>query len=427
METPIDFVEAMRPLGVALAIGLLVGIQRGYAQHQEREQQFGGTRTFGLIGLLGGLVAMLAQVAAEPFLLFAGILAVTAFLATSYWAAASEGEIGLTSEFAAVVTFAAGVIAGYGQLLVAAAIGVVTATLLAAKPFTGRFTAALDERDITATVKFLVLAALLLPLLPDETYGPSPWNAVSPFKVGLMIVFISGLGFFGYVLIQLVGAGRGIGITGILGGLVSSTAVTLTFAERSRDSSRLSGMLGLGVLMAWTIMYARVLVEVGVVNFELLPEVLLPIGVGGVVAGAWAGYLFYKSRSEDSSSEGGETTFSNPFELGPAIQFGLLYGVILIGSKALSEWLGDTGVYLGAIASGLTDVDAITLSLSELSRGDGSISDTTAANGIVLAAASNTLVKAGIVWAAGSGAIRTAILPGAIGAVIASVALAFLF
>lgn len=427
METPIEFVDAMGDLGVALAIGLLVGIQRGYAQHQEREQQFGGTRTFGLIGLSGGLVAMLAQLADEPFVLFGGILAVTAFLATSYFMAASDGEIGLTSEFGALVTFVAGLIAGYGQLLIAAAVGVATATLLAAKPFTGRFTAALDERDITATVKFLVLAALLLPLLPDETYGPSPWNAVSPYKVGLMIVFISGIGFLGYVLIQLVGAGRGIGLTGILGGLVSSTAVTLTFAERSRDSSRLSGMLGLGVLMAWTIMYVRVLVEVGVVNIELLPDVLVPIGAGGLVAGLWAGYLYYRSRSEDGPAEGGAATFSNPFELGPAVKFGLLYGVILIGSKALSEWLGDTGVYLGAVASGLTDVDAITLSLSELSRGDGSISDATAANGIVLAAASNTLVKAGIVWAGGSGAIRTAILPGAIGAVAASVTLAFLF
>jgi uncharacterized membrane protein (DUF4010 family) len=182
----------------------------------------------------------------------------------------------------------------------------------------------------------------------------------------------------------------------------------------------------MAVLLAWTIMYGRVLVEIGVVNAELLRETLLPIGVGGATVGTWAAVVaLRRSKTLDTESADDER-FSNPFSLGPAFQFGVLYGVVLIGSKALSMYLGNTGVYVGALASGVADVDAITLSMAELSRGTGELSHSTAANAIVLAAASNTLVKGGLVWALSSAGMRKLVAPAVVGAVVVSVALTFL-
>lgn len=420
-----DFIEIMMRVVVALGLGLLVGLQREFAKQENLDQLFAGTRTFSLIGMSGALAAVLAEHTGEALIVVAMAIALSALLAIGYHAEIPK-HVGMTTEIAALVTFGAGAVAGFGELPIAAAIGVLTATLLAVKPFTRRLSATIDREDVFATLKFAVVAALALPLLPDETLGPSPWDAVSPYNIGLMIVFISGLSFVGYVLIQVVGPRRGIGLTGILGGLVSSTAATLTLAERSRTTDKLPNALGLGVLLAWVIMFGRILVEVGVVNLALLPEVWLPITVGGLVAAAWAGVLYLREKDTDDSSGVDRARFSNPFRLAPAIQFGLLYGVVLIGSKALEGWLGATGIYVGAIASGLADVDAITLSMSELSR-NGSIDDTTASNAIVLAAASNTAVKTGIVWVTGSGGIKRAILPGALGAIVTSVAIAFLF
>ena len=420
-----DFLEVMTSLGVALGLGLLVGLQREYAKRKSQEDLFGGARTFALISFVGALATMVSE-AAGTYLIFTVVaVGIVVFLAIGYVASTHEGHIGMTTEVAALIVFCAGALSAIGELPIAVAIGVLTATVLAIKPFTRQLSASIQTEDVYATLKFAVVAALALPLLPNETYGPSPWNAVSPYKVGLMIVFISGLSFVGYVLIQLVGTERGIGLTSILGGLVSSIAVTLTLSERSRSNHAMSNVLGLGVLLAWVIMFGRILVEVGVVNLGLLPSVWLPITVGGVIAAAWSGRLYLRASTVEAGRREPDN-FTNPFRLVPAIQFGLLYGLVLIGSKGLFDWLGSTGIYAGAIVSGLADVDAITLSMAELSRGAGTVDDEVAANAIVFAAASNTVVKAAIVWVTGSPGIRKAILPGAVGAVVAAVALALI-
>jgi uncharacterized membrane protein (DUF4010 family) len=423
----VDFIDAVTSFGVALGLGLLVGMQREYAKRRDQEDLFGGARTFALIAFVGALSTSLSTLADTPLVLSTFAIGIIVFLAIGYVSSAREGHLGVTSEIAALIVFSAGALAGYGEYPIAVAIGVLTATVLAIKPFTRQLSASIHTEDVYATLKFAIVAALALPLLPDQAYGSSPWNAVSPYKVGLMVVFISGLSFVGYVLIQVVGPERGIGLTSLLGGLVSSTAVTMTLSERSRSNHKLSNLLGFGVLLAWVIMFVRILVEVGVVNLSLLPSVWLPITVGGLVATAWSGRLYLLNTANKASDTGEVENFTNPFHLAPAIQFGLLYGLVLIGSKALGDWLGPTGIYAGAVVSGLADVDAITLSMAELSRGAGTIEDEVAANAIVLAAASNTIVKAGIVWATGSPGIRRAILPGAIGAVAAAVTLTFVF
>lgn len=416
--------ESMARLGVALAAGLLVGLQRQFAKQGDTDDLFAGTRTFALIALMGGVSTLLGLRFDNVMPIVIGFAAVAAIIGIGYLGGVRSGSVGLTTEMAALVTFAAGALAGDGQYTVSVAVAVATTALLAAKPYTHAFVERIDREDVEATVQFAVLVALVLPILPREAIGPSPLDAASPFKVGLMVVFILGLSFLGYVLIKVVGARRGIGLTGILGGLVSSTAVTLTMSERSKHSSGLMRALAMALLLAWTIMYGRVIVEVAVVNADLLRDVAVPIGVGGAVTASWAGWVAWRRDAVDASEEE-ERRFANPFSIGPALQFGLLYGAVLIGSKGLAEWLGDAGVYIGAVASGIADVDAITLSMAELSRGDGSVHDQTAANAIVLAAASNAIVKGGLVWVIGSPGMRRLVTPAVVGAVVTSVALTF--
>lgn len=415
--------ELFARLGVALGIGLLAGMQREHAKHQD-ETLFAGARTFSLIGLAGGLAAYTADVLDSAVVFAAALIVVAVLLFLGYRASTREhGDPGGTTEMAAVVVFLAGALAVAGELEVAAAVGVATTALLALKPQTRELAARLDRDDVKATVQFAILALLVLPVLPDETYGPSPWDAVSPFNVGLMAVFISGLSFVGYVLIEVVGARRGVTLTGLLGGLVSSTAATLSLSERSRESQGLARPLALGLLLAWAIMFLRVIVEVLVVNPGLLPEVWPSITAGAGAGLVAAVYLYVRDRGGDREVDDGE--FDNPFSLWPALQFALLYGVILVVAKAASDYLGEAGVYASAVASGIADVDAITLSLSELA-GDGAIADGAAATAIALAAATNTAVKAGMVVVLGRGRLRWIILPGAVAAVAATLGVAFL-
>jgi uncharacterized membrane protein (DUF4010 family) len=222
-----------------------------------------------------------------------------------------------------------------------------------------------------------------------------------------MIVFISGINFLGYVSIKIAGPQRGIGLTGLLGGLASSTATTLGFTERSNRETELAKPFALAILIAWTVMFARVLVEVGVIHPGLLRNIWLPIVAAGAV-GLLYSFFLYRAQKE-AKYEG--LQFSNPFNLMSAIKFGLLYAVILVGARAAQLYFGQTGIYLSSLLSGLVDVDAITLSLAQISLND-EISSTVAGRAIVLAAIANTVVKGGIVLFGGARPLRRAILPG---------------
>jgi uncharacterized membrane protein (DUF4010 family) len=292
-------------------------------------------------------------------------------------------------------------------LELAAALAVVTFGFLTLKPQLHGLARRVSSEDLYATLKFAIISLIVLPVLPNQTFGPPPFDAFNPYKTWLMVVFISGISFLGYVLIKVVGSRRGIGLTGLLGGLASSTAVTLSFSERSQTHLDLGRPFALAITLAWTVMYGRVLVEVAVLNGELLAVLWLPMAaamLGGLV---FCVSYYLVQRTDDE----GEVRVSNPFELGPAIKFGLLYAAVLLVAKAAQFYLQEAGVYLASALAGLTDVDAITLSMAELAGEPGGVTLPTAARAVVLATISNTIVKGGIAMSAGSATLRRALLP----------------
>jgi uncharacterized membrane protein (DUF4010 family) len=408
--------------GAALAIGFLVGLQREYAHGGPDRDILAGERTLALMGLVGCTAAMAADVLASPWA-FVGIFTLMgALIVVAYFVGAWRGGVGLTTEVAALVTVLAGALCYWDYLALAVAIAVATTVLLSLKLETDRLVQRITREDVYATLKFAVITAIVLPVLPNQTFGSPPLDVLNPHKIWLMVVFISGISFLGYVLVKVVGSRQGIGLTGLLGGLVSSTAVTLSFSQRSQRETELAKPFALAITVAWTVMFSRVVVEVAALNVALLRVLWLPMAASAVVGLAYCIYLYFSQRTDE---EGG-VDFSNPFELGPAVKFGLLYAVILLVSKAAQMYLGNTGVYLSSILSGLADVDAITLSMAELSRAAGGLTLSTAARAIVLAAMSNTAVKGGIVLTGGSPALRRALLPGFVLMLVTGIGVAFL-
>ena len=377
--------------GVALVIGFLIGLQREYAYGQEKQQDedeelFAGARTFALLGLVGCAAALAAQELGEALAFVAVLGLAGVVIVIAYYASVRNGQLGITTEVAALVTMLAGALCYWDYLGLAAAVAVATTTLLALKLQTRQLSRNITREDVFATLKFAVITLIVLPILPREGYGPPPFDVLVPYNVWLMVVFISGISFLGYVLIKIIGTERGVGLTGILGGLASSTAVTLSFAQRSRDASTLAKLFALAILLAWTIMFARVIVEVAALNRPLLARLWLPMAVGAAGL-AYCGYLYFAQRSGTDEQQ---DDFANPFQLKPALTFGALYALILVAANATRMYFGETGVYVSSILSGLADVDAITLSMAELSQNPEELDLRTATRAIVLAAASHT-------------------------------------
>ena len=402
-------IDLFMRFGVAIAIGFLIGLQREYAYGGPGQMIIAGERTFALFSLAGALAAMLADEIGSALAFLGIILFLGLFTTVAYFNDSRGGKVGLTTEVAVVVAIAIGALCYWGYLTLAIAVGIATTVLLSIKLETDRFARALTREDVLAALQLAVISAIILPILPNESFLPPPFDVLNPFKIWLMVVFISGISFLGYVTIKIVGPEQGIGITGLLGGMVSSTAVTLSFSERSNREPDLSKPFVLAITVAWTVMFARVLIEVGVVNRALLGQVWLPIALAGLVGLLYCVYLFFAQRT----TEKGDVKFSNPFDLMSAIKFGLLYALVLLISRAAQMYLGDTGLYLSSLISGLADVDAITLSMAELSR-SGVLEMDKAALAIVLATMSNTLVKGSIAIFAGSATLRKSVIPAVI-------------
>jgi uncharacterized membrane protein (DUF4010 family) len=222
-----------------------------------------------------------------------------------------------------------------------------------------------------------------------------------------MVVFISGISFLGYILMKIVGSRIGIGLTGFLGGLASSTAVTLSFSQRSQIQAKLAKPFALAITISWTMMFSRVLIEVAAINPKLFGRVWVALVVAGLIGIGYCIFLYFSQKSEEE----GDVTLDNPFELGPALKFGLIYAGILLISRTAQLYLGDLGILASSVLAGLADVDAITLSMARLSQTDAGLEISTASHAIILATMANTVVKGALVLFSGSKGLRRAMIP----------------
>jgi uncharacterized membrane protein (DUF4010 family) len=380
--------EIVKNFLIAMALGALIGLEREYAMMRRKFRSYAGIRTFPLIALFGALAAYFGDTI-SIWILIVSILILGGLIVFAYYSLASKRQfLGATSEIAGLITFFIGVLCYQGELMLAVVIAIGVTILLYARSALHHFAEKIKQKELVDTLKFIVIAFVVLPFLPNKGYGPL--EMFNPYIVWLMVVFISGISFAGYILMKWLGE-RGITLAGILGGLVSSTAVTISFAERSKRDKKIFRTLVLGVILANTIMFVRILIEVFVINVELLWEVILPLSILILVCSVFS-YLLWRKAKEAK----GKVKLSSPFTLGPALKFGAFFAVILALVKVADVYLSSKGVYLVSFISGFADVDAITVSLSQLSK--GSLGLEIARNGIILAALTNVAVKGGIAY-----------------------------
>ncbi len=369
---------------ISFAIGALIGTERERKQSEIKE--FAGIRTFMLIAVFGTVSAFISSF--YPNFLIIAFIGLTALIGLSYVATTREnGDIGITTEVAAFLTFALGALCYTDDgVRIVPILAIIITTLLAIKPYLHTFARKISQKEINNTLKFLIVAFVILPLLPDQTYGPL--NVFNPYQIWLVVVFISGISFAGYILMKFIGAERGISATGIIGGLVSSTAVTTAMAARVKESDFIIRAAVFATVVASSMMFLRVLFEVFVINTSLTPLLILPMLSMGLL-GIGLGFLAWKMTKVREVGE--DLKLKNPFSLRPALIFGLLFIGILFASKIAEIYFGSSGLYITSIISGVADVDAITISMAILAK--NTISPDVAVTAITLAAISNTIVK----------------------------------
>ncbi|HKS16428.1 MAG TPA: MgtC/SapB family protein [Planctomycetota bacterium] len=404
--------EVAGSFGLVLAVGFLIGLQREQTMAVERAARglfVGGIRTFPLVALAGAISAVLSR-SFGAWIVAVTLAAMGALVAIAYHDDLRHGrDRGLTSEAAFVVTFLLGVfglspeVLPDHRLLIVAGLGVATTALLSMKDALHEWVARISKEDLYATVKFLVVAVIVLPLLPKE-----PVWEISPRQVGLLITLIAGVSFAGYVAFRILGAGRGLALTGLLGGLVSSTAVTLSLSGRAKEHPGIAPACAAGVVLAWTVMFVRVLAVIAVVHAGLARALAIPLLAAGA-AGAVGSLISYR-RMREGKADSTPIVLTNPFRLLSAVKFGALFAVVLVLSKlAVNEFGGSGLVVLGAVA-GSTDVDAPALSASKLVHDNPNLFGL-AALAVLVACASNTLVKVGMAIVLGGWGFGRRLLP----------------
>ena len=405
-------VTVVRNFLLALLIGALVGVEREKSKRAVDDPSFGGLRTFILFAEVGAISAWLSQHLQTPWIFIATILAVSAAVITGYVLEnrIKVGAVGLTTEVAAITVTLLGGVVMYGYAGLAVTLAILTSAILAFKQPLHSLVEKLGNDDLYAGLKLLIATFIVLPLLPQNPIDP--WGAFNPYKVWLLIILISSLSLVGYIAVRWLGSARGTLLTGISGGLVSSTAVSLTFARQSLLEKRpqAGDALAAGILLAWMVMFVRVVIEVAVVNPALLPRVLVPFITMAVTTAIVVGFLYwYSTRTKYPTAEPiTEVPLKNPFSLAAASKFGLLFALVLFVVKLTQHYFPAEGLYLVAALAGLTDVDAITLSMAEYARNNGDPSIAVAA--IVIASITNTIVKCGLVITLGSVFLRRRIL-----------------
>ena len=375
-------------LAIALAIGLIIGMERGWQSRDSPQgSRTAGVRSFAFVGLFGGLSALLAGKFGANILVgtFLGLVLIVAF---SYRISAKGSQdFGITTELSLLITFILGALAGSGLEGEAVASAVVVAALLGYKQEIHSILNQLERRELIATLQLLIVAVVALPLLPNRNIGP--WETLNPRTIGWIVLLIAGISYIGYFAMRILGNRVGLLATAVIGGLVSSTAVTLAYARIARKERDNLALLGAGISLAGGIMAVRLLIEIGIVNPSLLPLLIVPIGLLAIVPLIATVAIAIRTTQNLSSAE---VKLKNPVELGAALGFAAVLSILFVLVRAAQTFFGDTGIYVLAAISGIADVDTVSLSLAQATRENLSLE--IAATGILIAAMVNTLFKA---------------------------------
>lgn len=429
MELPVKvFLEILYALG----IGVLIGLERSIKppgtaavspkndepdnnnERFEFSDTFLGVRTFSILSLGGFISALIGS--QYPYVAPVFVAGLIFFIAAMYRVSSKE-DPGITTEIAAVVCCGLGMLC-YIEPYAAGVLALLVAILLSLKRSLNRLVTQLKRVELVDTLKFLAIIFIILPLLPNR--GIDPWGAFNPYKIMFLVILISGISFVGYFLTKFLGAEKGLGLTGLLGGLTSSTAVTAAMANQAKQTPVLIQPCAFATVIANATMFGRVLVVVGILDWQLMLELIWSIGamtIAAIIAVLvlWVRSTSQKEKSDEDASEA--ISLSNPFSLGPALKFALFFVVILFVAKFAKIYLGDKGIYLASLVSGLADVDAITLSITEQTK-SGQLSHGVGAMGITIAVISNSVVKSCIAVYSGGwrfGTVVGTILLGATG------------
>lgn len=390
---------------VSVGIGFVVGLEREHASLAKKEEIFAGLRTFVLVSLLGFVTSLLSAYYSF-WILIAGFLAISLTVTVSYWISAQRGQLGGTTEIAILLVYLLGALTLLGQIGITLTITVIMVIFLSLKVKFRTIVGNITQPELYAFIQFVVVTLLIFPFLPSESFGP--YDVINPREIGWVIVLTSGAGFVGYILIKFLGTKRGILLTGILGGLVSSTVVTWVFSKRSKTTPEISDSCAVAIMSASTIMILRVVVWILIFNKALLPALGPPLLI--ILTTALGTVLFFHRKEISRDESHSRFPLGEPLNLREAIFFGIIYVAILLIVSYANDQFGNRGIFLSSAIAGLTDIDAITISLSKIA---GSAKENTAVQiAIIVAILSNTLIKLGISIWAGSHPLKKNMLKG---------------
>ncbi len=399
----IDQLLVLTRLVAALAIGLLFGLERGWELRDlHTAERTAGVRTFAAIGLLGGVTAQFGGLHGSV-LIAALAIALAVVLATGYWRESEvDRDVSLTTSVTALLTYSLGALAGRGELLAASSSAVVLTTLLGFRPELHSLIRAIDRAELLATFRLLLISVVMLPVLPNHSYGP--WGAFNPYHIWWMVVLVAAISYVGYFATRLMGTERGILITGLFGGLASSTVVALSLARRAAEGLAEPNLLAAGATIASAIMWPRIMLIVFAVDPVLAWNLAWPFGSATAI-GIGCSLLFSRlGRGEEmaapASTADAKVKTNNPLELSFAIRFALLLTLIMFASRAASEWTGSSGLLLVAVISGLVDAAPISLSVASMNI-HHIVAPTVAIGAILIGAAANTVLKSAMALAIG--------------------------
>jgi len=378
---------------ISMGIGLIIGLEREYDKLKE-EKGIAGIRTFPIVTILGFSLGNLTELF-TPWVLIASLAAFIMFLALNQFSQKQEeyGH-GLTTNLALIATFILGVMVSVEYYRDAVATAVIIVTLLSLKTRFRSVISNITSEELFAFIKFSIVALLILPFLPNKTYGPD--NLLNPFEIGSIIVIVSFLNFIGYFLVKFIGSQKGIILTAILGGLISSTAVAWNYASSSKESPELSKKYSAGIIIASAIMFPRLALLAYIFNNTILINLVLPFGLLTAICVIATLLLMRKDDPKPDTN----IKLGNPLNMLNAIKFGAVYVIISFAVFYSNQFFGESGLYYSALIAGLADTDAITISMSKFSLNGDNL--TLASSVIIAATISNMLVKLGITAFKGS-------------------------